>query len=431
MPASPQPPRPSAYRWLVFALLSLAYLLVYFHRTSPAVVALDMMRDLHASESLLGVLASAYFYPYAVMQLPAGLLSDSWGPRRTITLFFALAGAGSIFLGLAGSVASATAARVLVGLGVSMLFVPTIKILTRWFRLREFAHMMGLLMAVGGLGVLGAASPLAFLSAALGWRGSFLAIGGITLALALAIWFLVRDSPEQMGLPPAEAPAAGQPQAPDMGLWAGMKTVLSQPRFWPVAVWFFCTFGMFFSFQGLWGGPFLMQVHGLSKPQAGGVLSMAAVGMILGSPALSWISDRVLHSRKKVLVASSAIMLLLVLPLALCPQAFNLLALYVWCLFFSVFSGAVVVVAFITTKELFPVSIAGTATGLANLFPFLGGAVSQPVLGLILEGQEKVAGIPTAAGYGRAFLVFVLMAAVALIASLLLKETLAPRRAHH
>jgi sugar phosphate permease len=216
-----------------------------------------------------------------------------------------------------------------------------------------------------------------------------------------------------------------------MGLWAGMKTVLSQPRFWPVAIWFFCTFGIFFSFQGLWGGPFLMHVHGLSKPQAGGVLSMAAVGMILGSPALTWVSDRVLHSRKQVLVASSAIMLLLVLPLALCPQSFNLPALYVWCLFFSVFSGAVVVVAFITTKELFPVSIAGTATGLANFFPFLGGAVAQPVLGLILEGQEKVAGIPTAAGYGRAFLAFVLLAAVALIASLLLKETLAPRRAHH
>jgi sugar phosphate permease len=429
MSVSSGPPRPAAYRWLVFALLSLAYLLVYFHRTSPAVVAKDIMHDLQAGEALLGVLASAYFYPYALMQIPAGLLSDSWGPRRTITVFFVLAGAASIFFGLANSVALATAARVLVGLGVSMLFVPTIKVLTRWFRLREFSFMMGLLMAVGGLGVLGAAGPLAFLSTALGWRGSFLVIGGITLALALAIWLLVRNSPEEMGLPPAEATSAGASATSAIGLMEGIKLVVGEPRFWPVAVWFFCTSGMFFSFVGLWGGPFLQDVYGLTKPQAGGVLSMAAVGMILGSPALSWASDRLLGSRKKVLVGSAALVLLLVLPLAFWPNVFNLAGLYAWCLLFSVFTSSVVVIGFTTTKELFPVSIAGTATGLVNLFPFLGGAVLQPVLGLILEGQERVGGIHNAAGYGRAFLVFVLAAALALLASLLLKETLAPRRA--
>ncbi|MBI5524168.1 MAG: MFS transporter [Desulfarculus sp.] len=428
MPATTASPRPSAYRWLVFALLALAYLLVYFHRTSPAVVALDMMRDLEASEALLGLLASAYFYPYALMQLPAGLLSDSWGPRRTITLFFLLAGAASIFFGLAESVATATAARVLVGLGVSMLFVPTIKVLTRWFRLREFAFMMGLLMAVGGLGVLGAAGPLAYLSAALGWRGSFLAIGGLTLALAVAIWFLVRNSPEEKGLPAAESPKAGGPPPESIGLGAGMRMVLAQPRFWPIAIWFFCTSGMFFSFVGLWGGPFLMHVHGLTKAQAGGVLNMAAVGMILGSPGLSWLSDKVLHSRKKVLVGSAMLVLLLVVPLVFWPTAFSLAGLYVWCLLFSVFTSSVVVIAFTTTKELFPVSIAGTATGLVNLFPFSGGAVLQPVVGLILQGQEKVQGVPSPAGYGRAFTVFLVAAVLALAASFLLKETLAPRR---
>ncbi|MBI4797548.1 MAG: MFS transporter [Desulfarculus sp.] len=316
----------------------------------------------------------------------------------------------------------------LVGLGVSMLFVPTIKVLTRWFRLQEFAFMMGLLMAVGGLGVLGAAGPLAYMSAALGWRGSFLAIGGLTLALALAIWFLVRNSPEDMGLPPAETPQAGAAPPQSIGLGAGMRMVLAQPRFWPIAIWFFCTSGMFFSFVGLWGGPFLMHVHGLTKAQAGGVLNMAAVGMILGSPGLSWLSDKVLHSRKKVLVASSALVLLLVLPLVFWPTSFSLAGLYAWCLLFSLFTSSVVVIAFTTTKELFPVSIAGTATGLVNLFPFSGGAVLQPVVGLILQGQDRVQGVASPAGYGTAFTVFLVAAVLALAASFLLKETLAPRR---
>ena len=79
------------YRWLIFALLALGYMLVFFHRICPAVLAVDLMHDLKAGGALTGLLGAVYFYPYAVMQLPAGLLSDSWGPRNTITLFFGIA----------------------------------------------------------------------------------------------------------------------------------------------------------------------------------------------------------------------------------------------------------------------------------------------------------------------------------------------------
>ncbi|HOP41243.1 MAG TPA: MFS transporter, partial [Geobacteraceae bacterium] len=109
------------YRWLIFWILSAGYILVFFHRLCPAVVAVDMMRDLHASGALVGLLGSAYFYPYALMQIPTGLLSDSWGPRRTISLFLVLACAGSLILGMAPSSAWAVTGRVLVGLGVSTL----------------------------------------------------------------------------------------------------------------------------------------------------------------------------------------------------------------------------------------------------------------------------------------------------------------------
>ena len=118
------------YRWLIFWILAFSYILVYFHRLCPAVVAVDMMADLKTSGALLGLLSSAYFYPYALMQVPAGLLSDSWGPRRSISLFFLLAFIGSIVLGSAGSVLWALVGRTLVGLGVAMLFVPTMKVLS-------------------------------------------------------------------------------------------------------------------------------------------------------------------------------------------------------------------------------------------------------------------------------------------------------------
>ncbi|MGD8974284.1 MAG: MFS transporter [Desulfobacterales bacterium] len=105
------------YRWLIFWILAFGYIMVYFHRLCPAVVAEDMRKELVAGGGLLGLLGSAYFYPYALMQLPAGLLSDSWGPRKTFTLFFCVAFAGSVILGISPNVYVAIGGRTIVGLG--------------------------------------------------------------------------------------------------------------------------------------------------------------------------------------------------------------------------------------------------------------------------------------------------------------------------
>ncbi len=417
--------KPSAYRWVVFCLLAFGYLLVYFHRLCPAVVALDMQTDLQTSGALLGFLAAAYFYPYALMQLPSGLLSDSWGPRKTITVFFALAGAASIFLGMVDSLGLAILARILVGLGVAMLFVPTMKVMTHWFKPEEFARMTGILMAVGGLGAYTASRPLAWLSDILGWRGSFVVIGAVTLAVAVAIWFLVRNTPQDKGLPAVNPSAKGNTgKTETIGLAQGMKMVLSSGSFWILASWFFFSFCIFFSFGGLWGGPYLMHVYGLSKAEAGNILGMLALAMIVGSPFLSWLSDKVFRSRKKVIVLAAIITLGLTIPLAFFTDAMNRPALYLLCFLLGLFNSAVVVVAFTSAKELFPVEIAGTSVGLANLFPFLGGAVAPPIIGAILEAQEKTGIGYSAQAYSKAFLLYFLFALIALGFACFITETM-------
>jgi sugar phosphate permease len=409
------------YRWLVFWILAFGYILVYFHRLCPAVVALDMMRDLRAGGALLGLLGSAYFYPYAIMQLPAGLLSDSWGPRRTITLFFGVAFAGSLLLGFAPSLFWAVVGRALVGLGVSMLFVPTMKVLAEWFRVREFATMTAILMAMGGIGVLTAATPLAVLSTWIGWRLSFVVVGICTLILGILVWLFVRDRPADLGWPSPSDPSGPAPSP--IGLMQGMKKVLSYPRFWPVAIWFFFDCAVFFPFGGLWGGPYLMEVYGLSKAKAGHILSMIAVGMIVGSPLLSFLSNRIFKARKPVLVLSSLVVLGLTSLLAFYTDKLPIPGLYLITLGLGIFSSAIVVIGFTTTKELFPVQMAGTSTGLVNLFPFAGGAVFQPVLGYLLERNGQVGGAFTLAGYEEAFLALFLCGLVAFLATLFFQET--------
>ncbi len=410
------------YRWLIFSVLAVSYMLVYFHRLCPAVVAEDMMRDLKAGGVLVGLLGSAYFYPYALMQLPAGLLADSWGPRKSITTFFMVAFAGSIILGWAPSVFWAILGRTLVGLGVSMLFVPTMKILAEWFRKNEFANMTGILVAMGGVGSLTATSPLAYLSKAVGWRYSFIIVGLVTLALSLLLWLIVRDRPAVMNWPsPLENTKIEQSS---IGLWEGIKKVLGYWPFWPLAIWFFFGCAVFFAFIGLWGGPYLMQVYGLTKPQAGNILMMSAIGMVMGSPLLSFLSNRIFKARKPLLVIASLITLSITSILAFHTDGLSIPVLYLLCFFMGVFTNAIVVIGFTSIKELFPVQIAGTSTGLVNLFPFLGGAILQPFMGYLLEQCGRHGEAFTVSGYQHAFTAMFICGVIAFVASLFIKETL-------
>lgn len=411
------------YRWIIFILLASGYILVYFHRLCPAVLAVDIMRDLAAGGSVTGLLGAAYFYPYALMQLPAGLLSDSWGPRKTITVFFIVAFAGSIVLGMAPTVGWAIFGRTIVGVGVAMLFVPTLKILAEWFRKREFAYMTGLLLATGGVGTLAATTPLVWLSSRVGWRTSFLLVGGLTLVMAILVGIFVRNRPADLGWPsPLEPVPSGASSG--IGLAAGVKKVLACGAFWPLAAWFFFDFGIFFSFAGLWGGPYLVHVYGMSRAETGRILTMLAVGLVVGAPAVSWLSDRVFRRRKPVLVICAAGVIAVTGLLAFQTDGIPRWGLYGVYFLMTFFGNAAGVIAFTMNKELFPIGIAGTATGLVNLFPFFGGAVYQPVLGYVLEHWGSAGEGFAAAAYQAAFLALFVSAIIAFGAALLTRETL-------
>ena len=416
------------FRWLIFSLLALAYFFVYFHRLSLSVVADNLVKDFNTSAGTMGLLGSIYFYCYAAMQLPAGLLSDSVGPRRTVTWFLIVASAGSVLFGLAPNIETAFVSRILVGFGVSMVFIPTMKILSQWYYPHEFASMAGILNAVGGAGVMAATWLLAMMTVAIGWRLSFELIGGCTFVIALLAWLIIRDRPQDKGWPAigdlAAKPSAPAAAAQTIPLLAGMRQVVGNPHFWPLALWFFFDCGIFFGFGGLWGGPFLMHVYGLSREAAGAVLSMIAWGMIIGSPLLGFVSDRVLKSRKKPFVICTTILVVEMGTLYFFPDRLSLPMLYVAFFVFAVCASSIVVIGFTATKELFPVEIAGTSVGTVNLFPFLGGAVFMPFLGKVLDAYPRNAsGAYALEGYTTMLLVLLISAVIALGCTLMMKET--------
>lgn len=414
------------YRWVIFLILAIGYAIVYFHRVSPAVVAPELTRSFHIKGVALGVLASAYFYPYAVMQLPSGLLSDSFGPRKTVTLFTLIAAAGAILFGISPNFSTAILGRIMVGLGVSMLFIPALKILANWFEAREFAITCGILMAIGGLGWLCAATPLALLTLWLGWRVTFLIIGLVSIILALLTYLIVRDSPAQLGviaIGEAESTIPSLTEKQKLSLVQGMKMVLSEKNFWPLAFWFFCTGGILFGFGGLWAGPYLIQVYTFSKAQTGNILMMIAVGMIVGSPILSHLSEKVFRARKPVLLISSSILIGIWVLFIFMVDGLNISFLYVMFFLLGIFASGIVVIGFTTAKELFPTQIAGTSTGMANLFPFAGGALFQPLIGLILDHSGRLGNAYSVQAYRISFVTFLLAAIGALILVPFMRET--------
>ena len=167
-----------------------------------------------------------------------------------------------------------------------------------------------------------------------------------------------------------------------------------------------------------------MQVYGLTKPQAGNILMMSAVGMVIGSPLLSFFSNRVIKGRKLLIIIASFMTVLITAVLVFLTDKIAIPGLYLLCFFMGVFTNAIVVIGFTATKELFPVSIAGTSTGLVNLFPFLGGALLQPFMGYLLEQSGKTGETFTVSGYRHSFIAMFVCGIIAFLASFFIKETL-------
>ncbi|MBW1728689.1 MAG: MFS transporter [Deltaproteobacteria bacterium] len=387
------------FRWLIFIALALAYFFVYFHRLSLSVVANDLINDFQTTASVMGFLGSIYFYCYALMQFPAGLLSDSLGPRKSVTFFLIIASAGSIIFGFAPTIKVAFIGRVMVGLGVSMVFIPTMKILSQWFRPHEFAFMTGILNAVGGVGVLAATWLLALMTLIFGWRISFEFMGCCTFIIVVLVWFIVRDRPEDKGWPSLaeldqENEEASRPLK-QIPLLEGARRVVSEKYFWP-----------------------------MTRAQAGTVLSMIAWGMIIGSPPLGFFSDKIMKSRKKPFILCNLVLVIELVILSIYPMGLSRITLYILFFVFSICSSSVVILGFTIIKELFPTEIAGTSTGFVNLFPFLGGAVFMPLLGRVLDAYPK----SDSGGYSLeaySMLIFILLGAsvLSLICTFLTKET--------
>lgn len=408
---------------MIFAVLAAQYLFGYFHRVCPAVVAPELIKAFDISGMALGVLASAYFYPYAAMQIPAGILSDAWGAKKTAIMCALIAGIGSVLFGLSHTFGLAIFSRILVGLGVSAMFVTSLKIFANWFKPSEFARVSALYIAAGGVGWLTASTPLAVFSQYFDWRWAFIGLGIITLLLTSLMRFTVSDRPDEND--PGTVVDTGKVSGKGIAkIKRDLKTVMKEKFFWPLAAWMFFIGAGSFGFVSLWAGPYLMDVYRLSKPAVGNILSMFPLAMVFAGPFLGYVSDKILVSRKRVIVVSSAVYIMCWLIMLFRHDSLPLYWLYLIFFFLGAMGTGVLPIGYATTKELFTGDVAGISIGAVNLFPFLGGVVAQPLIGFILDKAGKVGTHYPSSGYYSVILMYVFISILSLIIVFFTKETL-------
>lgn len=401
-PSKPHPPPSLA--WTIWGLGAMFYLIGFYQRVAPAVITDQLMRDFAIGGAALGNLSAFYFYAYVAMQIPTGVIADRWGPRRLLAAGAAVAAIGSAVFALAPDIFWANAGRLLIGASVAVAFVSMLKLANHWFSPQHYALAAGMALLTGVSGGVVAGVPLRYLVEAFGWRGVMGVTAALTALLAVAIWLWVRDDPVERGYASyfhdaSHDHAATQAAAESISIWHGLMQVLSYRNIWVITLVPIGFSGAVLTFAGLWGVPYLRQVHGVDALSAAAITSTLLVAWAAGGPLLGAWSQR--QGRRKRLYSLSA-------AVALAGWAtIFFLALPLWLLVILLiptgFASGNITIGFAWARESVPPRLVGTASGVVNMGPLMGGMLLQPAVGWMLDQRWQGSVLAGAVGQIRVF----------------------------
>jgi predicted MFS family arabinose efflux permease len=407
MQSSERRPFPHRRGLIIVTTLATAYMASHFFRAANVTIGLDLMRDLAIGPEALGALTGAFFFGFAGAQIPCGFLFDHFGPRRTVAGMLILATIGGIIFTLAPSWPMLLTGRVLMGCGFGVMLIGSMVVISRWFPPDRFSTVTAMVMSIGLLGNLAATTPLAWASEAIGWRAVFGAAVIFTALAAIAVWLVVRDAP-------AGHPFLARSAEPPRQMLQGLMEVLRNPLLRPILALNFCNYACTFTVQGLWGGPFLREVHGLSPIAAGNVLLVAVIAYQFGMLAFGPL-DRLLDTRKWIAIGGTTVIAFILATLALAsrPPLWIPIGAVVAIGFFSASSTMVMTHG----RGIIPDRLIGRGIATINTFVMLGVACMQTLSGIIVGAFEPLAdGARTETAYRALFgvLTAVLIIAVAI-----------------
>lgn len=408
--------------WLVTLTSALFFFYEFIQLNFFNSIDIPLMQDFGLDAVQLGQLASMYFYANAICLFPAGNLLDRYSTKKLLLAAVAISTIGTFIFGLAQTYAMAAFGRLLVGAGASFCFLSCIRIASRWFPPQRMAFATGLVVVMAMLGGLIAQTPFALLTQALnGWRNAVMVDGALGVLIFIAIFYIVQDRPSYAH----EEAKSDREQLKTLGLWRCIKLAALNPQNWLGGIYTSLMNLPVFLLGALWGMHYLVEVRHVTLVQASYATTMFFVGIMLGSPAFGWFSDKI-GRRVLPMVLGSLFSLVVMFALMYAPDLS--LPTIIFLFFLIGFVTSSQVLSYPTIAELNPIFLTSTAVSIDSICIMSSGFIFQPFFGWLMEkhgSHEVVNGVTvyTAQDFNYAMLIMPIAFIIALVITFFIRET--------
>jgi len=263
--------------WMVWMAASVFYAYQYILRVMPSILLDDICQQFHIGAGAFGQFSGIYYIGYSALHLPMGILLDRVGPKKIMSGSLLLITLGLMPLLFAENWAYPLIGRALIGIGSSAAILGLFKIIRMTFSEARFARMLSISVTIGLVGAIYGGSPVSMMRDAYGSKAvvECFALVGVLLAL-VTYWIIPNIKSESSGT-----------------IYSDVKEVLSNRRVLALCFSAGLMVGPVEGFADVWGVAFLKQVCGFDSAIAAGLPSMIFIGMCFGSPALTFIADKI------------------------------------------------------------------------------------------------------------------------------------------
>ncbi|MER5637733.1 MFS transporter [Kitasatospora sp. NPDC002227] len=380
--------------WGAWAIAVSVYALAVLHRTSLGVAGLDAAQRFGINASALSTFSILQVLVYAAMQIPVGLLVDRFGPRRVLLTGILLLSGGQLAFAFSPSFGLALASRAVLGCGDAMTFISVLRVVARWFPAKRNALVAQLTGLVGTCGNLVTTVVLAQALHSEGWTVTFTTVAMLGLAVLAMVWLLLREAP-----PGSVAVAAAPPR---LAVRRQIRESWAEPGTRLGMAIHFTTAFPGSAFALLWGLPYLVEGQGMTRTEAGGLLTL----LVLANMAFGLLFGRLLmrSPRARLPITFTTIATTgLAWAVALAwPGGHPPLWLLVLLLLIMGSNGPASLVGLDYARSHNPLERLGTATGIANMGGFISAVIALLGIGVLLDALAGPAGY-TAETYRWAF----------------------------
>ncbi len=352
----------------VFLPFALGHYLSSLLRTVNAVLAPQLVGAMALTPGQLGLLTSAFFFAFALVQLPVGIALDRYGPRKVQLVLLLVAAAGALMFARGGSFAELVIARAVIGCGLGGCFMSAVKAVSTWIAATRLPSVHGYLIAVGGLGAASATLPVRLAMQYTDWRGLFTMLAALVACVALVIWLV---TPRTAPNPNARRPTV-----------QSILDVYSDPAFRRTISLVLVPHAIFFGIQGLWIGRWLSDVARFPEGAVAYLLYLGMASVIFGAIAVGMVTEWAGRRGIKPLdVAGVGIGLFVLVQAGFIvnyPPSYQLLSV--------VFTlvGTITGIEYAIVAQSMPSSLTGRAATCLNLLIFVGAFVVQAGFGAIV-----------------------------------------------